>query len=60
MKVKNKITPNEEQINGFLQNPDLGPISMLNLLVYKASNSNDYDRILNLNNLVIVIGVLSL
>ena len=36
------------------------PISMLNLLVYKASNSNDYDRILNLNNLIIVIGVLSL
>ena len=37
MKVKNKITPNEEQINGFLQNPDLGPISMVNLLKYKKT-----------------------
>ena len=35
MKVENKITPNEEQINGFMQNPDLGPISMVNLLKYK-------------------------
>ena len=35
MKVKNKITPNEDQINGFMQNPDLGPISMVNLLKYK-------------------------
>ena len=37
MKVENKITPNEEQINGFLQNPDLGPISMVNLLKYKKT-----------------------
>ena len=35
MKVENKITPNEDQINGFMQNPDLGPISMVNLLKYK-------------------------
>ena len=35
MKVKNKVTPNEEQINGFLKNPDIGPISMVNLLKFK-------------------------
>ena len=34
MKVENKIIPSEEQINGFLENPDLGPISMVNLLKY--------------------------
>ena len=35
MKVKNKVAPNEEQINGFLENPEIGPISMVNLLKYK-------------------------
>ena len=35
MKVKNKVSPNEEQINGFLKNPEIGPISMVNLLKYK-------------------------
>ena len=35
MKVKNKVTPNEEQINGFLENPEIGPISMVNLLKFK-------------------------
>ena len=35
MKVKNKFTPNEEQINGFLKNPEIGPISMVNLLKFK-------------------------
>ena len=35
MKVENKITPNEDQINGFLEDPELGPISMVNLLKYK-------------------------
>ena len=35
MKVKNKVTPNEEQINGFLKNPEIGPISMVNLLKFK-------------------------
>ena len=27
MIVKNKVIPNEEQINGFLENPEIGPIS---------------------------------
>ena len=35
MKVENKITPSEEQINGFLEDPNVGPISMVNLLKYK-------------------------
>jgi hypothetical protein len=35
MKVENKIAPNEDQINGFLEDPELGPISMVNLLKYK-------------------------
>ena len=37
MIVKNKVTPNEEQINGFLKNPEIGPISMVNLLKYKKT-----------------------
>ena len=35
MKVKNKVTPNDEQINGFFENPEIGPISMVNLLKFK-------------------------
>ena len=35
MKVENRVTPNEEQINGFLENPEIGPISMVNLLKFK-------------------------
>ena len=35
MKVENKIAPNQDQINGFLEDPELGPISMVNLLKYK-------------------------
>ena len=36
MKVENKVMPNESQINGFLENSEIGPISMVNLLKYKA------------------------
>ena len=35
MKVENRVTPNEEQINGFLENPEIGPISMVDLLKFK-------------------------
>ena len=49
MKVKNKVTPNEEQINGFLENPDLGPISMVNLLKYKEKAIYDDGRDTNLS-----------
>ncbi len=44
MKVKNKVTPNEEQINGFLKNPEIGPISMVNLLKYKEKAIYDDGR----------------
>ena len=48
MKVENKITPNEEQVNGFLQNPDLGSISMVNLLKYKKTARYEDGRDTNL------------
>ena len=35
MIVENKVLPNEDQINGFLEIPEIGPISMVNLLKYK-------------------------
>ena len=35
MIVENKVMPNEDQINGFLENPEIGPISMVNLLKFK-------------------------
>ena len=35
MKVENKLMPNEGQINGLLENSEIGPISMVNLLKYK-------------------------
>ena len=49
MKVKNKVTPNEEQINGFLKNPEIGPISMVNLLKYKEKAIYDDGRDTNLS-----------
>ena len=49
MKVKNKVTPNEEQINGFLENPEIGPISMVNLLKYKENAIYDDGRDTNLS-----------
>ena len=35
MQVTNKILPSEEQINGFINESEIGPISMVNLLRYK-------------------------
>tara|TARA_A100000164_G_scaffold182942_1_gene162538 strand:+ start:1168 stop:1569 length:402 start_codon:yes stop_codon:yes gene_type:complete len=49
MKVRNKVTPNEEQINGFLKNPEIGPISMVNLLKYKEKAIYDDGRDTNLS-----------
>ena len=49
MKVKNKVTPNEEQINGFLENPEIGPISMVNILKYKENPKYDDGRDTNLS-----------
>ena len=44
MKVENKVIPTDEQINGFLEDPDLGPISMVNLLKYKENAVYDDGR----------------
>ena len=35
MQVTNKILPSKEQINGFINESEVGPISMVNLLRYK-------------------------
>ena len=35
MNVENKIFPNDEQLKGFNDNPEIGPIKMLNLLKFK-------------------------
>ena len=32
MKFANKVFPNEEQLKGFDDNPEIGPIKMLNLI----------------------------
>ena len=49
MKVENRVTPNEEQINGFLEDPEIGPISMVNLLKYKEKAIYDDGRDTNLS-----------
>ena len=49
MKVENKVTPNKEQINGFLEDPEIGPISMVNLLKYKEKAIYDDGRDTNLS-----------
>ena len=35
MKVTNSMTPNEEQLAGFLEEPGVGPIYMVNLLRFR-------------------------
>ena len=40
MKVENKILPNEEQLKGFTDEPEKGPIKMLNLI--KLKNYAEY------------------
>ena len=35
MKVKNMLTPNQEQMDGFLEGDSDSPISMVNLLKFK-------------------------
>ena len=49
MKFENKVTPDEDQINGFLENPEIGPISMVNLLKYKDKAIYDDGRDTNLS-----------
>ena len=49
MKFENKVTPDEDQINGFLENPEIGPRSMVNLLKYKDKAIYDDGRDTNLS-----------
>ena len=35
MKFENKVFPNDEQLNGFADNPEKGPIKLLNLVKLK-------------------------
>ena len=35
MKFENKVLPNEQQLKGFDENPEIGPIKMLNLIKLK-------------------------
>ena len=49
MKVENKITPSDEQINGFFEDPNVGPISMVNLLKYKDRADYTDGRDVNLS-----------
>ena len=49
LEVENKITPSEEQINGFLEDPNVGPISMVNLLKYKDKADYTDGRDVNLS-----------
>ena len=35
MKVTNSLAPNDEQLAGFLQEPETGPIHMVNLLKFR-------------------------
>ena len=39
MKVVNSLTPNEQQMAGFLEEPDIGPIYMVNLLKFRDQAS---------------------
>ena len=43
MKVENKVTPNEEQIKGFMGGDTDTPIHMVNLLKFKDKAEYPYD-----------------
>jgi uncharacterized protein (DUF1330 family) len=51
MKFENKIFPNDEQLKGFDDNPDLGPIKMLNLVKLKDNAEYSDGRETNLSGL---------
>tara|TARA_B100001109_G_C18418407_1_gene269680 strand:- start:73 stop:474 length:402 start_codon:yes stop_codon:yes gene_type:complete len=51
MKFENKIFPNDEQLKGFNDNPDLGPIKMLNLVKLKDNAEYSDGRETNLSGL---------
>ena len=51
MKFENKIFPNDEQLKDFDDNPDLGPIKMLNLVKLKDKAEYSDGRETNLSGL---------
>ena len=51
MRVVNKLNPNDEQINGFLDNQEEGPIFMVNLLKFKKNASYSDNRESNLSGI---------
>ena len=51
MKFENKIFPNDEQLKGFNDNPDLGPIKMLNLVKLRDNAEYSDGRETNLSGL---------
>jgi uncharacterized protein (DUF1330 family) len=51
MKFENKIFPDDEQLKGFNDNPDLGPIKMLNLVKLKDNAEYSDGRETNLSGL---------
>jgi uncharacterized protein (DUF1330 family) len=51
MKFENKIFPNDEQLKDFDDNPDLGPIKMLNLVKLKDNAEYSDGRETNLSGL---------
>ena len=51
MKFENKVLPNESQLKGFDDNPEIGPIKMLNLVKLKKHAEYSDGRETNLSGL---------
>ena len=51
MKFENKVLPNEQQLKGFDENPETGPIKMLNLIKLKKHAVYSDGRETNLTGL---------
>ena len=51
MKFENKVLPNEQQLKGFDDNPEIGPIKMLNLVKLKKHAEYSDGRETNLTGL---------
>ena len=51
MKFENKVLPNEQQLKGFDDNPEIGPIKMLNLVKLKKHAEYSDGRETNLSGL---------
>ena len=51
MKFENKVLPDEDQLKGFDENPEIGPIKMLNLIKLKKHATYSDGRETNLTGL---------